>query len=243
MNDPDSLPDSAAFARFRERLARKNADVAEPPVLYTAFGDSVTQGWFEHATCDHPCSFPTQFKLRVERRYPAAAVNLINAGVAGDTAARSLNRIERDLLRYPSDLVTIAFGANDAHGGSAGLDAYRRSLTEIIRLVRENSDADLLLITPSWMMLSDNPFIHVLERKYVDTFVQLAERRTLSDYREAMLEAASLTHTSCLDIYAMWQKMHDSGIDIHARLANGINHPDRAIHERIAEAMERLVVG
>lgn len=231
----------SSFTRFRERLLHKQEHVGDRPVIYTAFGDSVTQGWFEHATCDSDHAFPTLFKRRAEQRYPAAAVNLINAGVAGDTAVRSLARAERDLLAFQPDLVTIGFGVNDAHSGEAGLDDYRRALSELIRLVRARTEADLLLISPSWLMTADNPYIHENERKHVEPFLRVARSNALTLYRDAIMDIARSTATPCLDVYAMWTELDQAGVDIHSRLANGINHPDRAFHAQVADAIERMI--
>jgi lysophospholipase L1-like esterase len=230
-----------SFSHLKERLQQKTANVAERPVLYVAFGDSVTQGWMEFATMDHNGSFPALFKKRVDARFPLASLNLINAGVSGDTAVRSLSRVERDLLPFGPDLVTIGFGVNDAHQGMDGIVGYCRALTEIIERIRERGHSDILLVTPSMMMRDENTQIHENDKKHVNAFVAVAQSGVLPLYRQAMLEVASETYTPCLDAYALWLEMEHAGVDIHSRLANGINHPDRAFHNQLAEKMEQIV--
>lgn len=43
------------------------------------------------------------------------------------------------------------------------------------------------------------------------------------------------------DVYTMWEEMEQQGLDIHDRLANGINHPDRQFHMELAEALEKML--
>lgn len=237
---PGDVP-APPFSRWLHRLQLKNENVGERPVIYTAFGDSVTQGWYEHATCDNESAFPTVFKRFVDKRYPAAPVNLINSGVAGDTAVRSLNRAERDMLMFQPDLVTIGFGVNDAHGGAAGVEPFKQAVTELIRLVRDNGDADILLLTPAGMMTEDNAYIHPNEKRHVEAFLRVAQAGSWELYHQAMLEVAFETETPCLDVSALWLELGQSGADPNARLSNGINHPDRAFHYQVAEAMERII--
>ncbi|MGH6883314.1 MAG: GDSL-type esterase/lipase family protein, partial [Hypericibacter sp.] len=80
--------------------------MAAEPLRILAFGDSLTSG-FGLPDAD---SFPSQ----LERALIASGENvkLINGGVAGDTSAGGLARLDWTLADKP-DLVLLEFGAND----------------------------------------------------------------------------------------------------------------------------------
>lgn len=189
----------SAFARFRQRLKEKADDVRARPVTYVAFGDSVTQGCMEYATIEHERVYHNLLKNRIVKRYPTTVLNVINSGVSGDTAVKSEPRWQRDLIAYHPDLVTIGFGVNDCHAGEAGLKIYLEKMDALVRTVKRDTEADLLLLTPNMMML---PYV---------------------------------------DIYALWEDWLLKGQAPHARPANGINHPDRALHAQLAELIEARI--
>lgn len=99
------------FQRLHERLQEKAADVRKRAVVYAALGDSVTQGCMQGGEFEYERLYHQVLKRAVERRYPGTVFNVINSGVAGDTARRSRKRWERDVLMYKPDLVTILLRA------------------------------------------------------------------------------------------------------------------------------------
>ena len=226
------------FERFRMRLQEKADRPAARPVTYVALGDSVTQGCMEEGVVEHERVYHQLLRKRIAERYPASILNVINAGVAGDTAVRSRERWDRDVIRYQPDLITIKFGHNDAHGGEQGLADFIGAIGDLVSLIRTNTEADLLLLTPIMMMKRDNPRISPKHRHLVPAFLKLHEEGHLRMYVEALRSFARDTGLPLLDVYAMWEQMEQAGEDIHNRLANGINHPDRSFHERLAEALE-----
>jgi lysophospholipase L1-like esterase len=56
--------------------------------------------------------YPAQLSTMIDR-------SVINAGVSGDTTARALQRLERDVLSKSPDLVLITLGGNDLKNGVA----------------------------------------------------------------------------------------------------------------------------
>jgi len=226
------------FRRFRDRLLEKSADVSARPVVYVAFGDSVTQGCMEYATIEHDQVYHNLLKRSVERLYPTTIFSVINSGVSGDTASGSRSRWQRDLFMYQPDFVTIGFGVNDAHEGEAGLKLYVESLRELIELIRTRTEANVLLITPSMMMKADNANIDERDRPHIPRFLETAQAGYLPIYVEALKTLASQEQVACLDQYDRWTQLEQQGIDIHMRLVNGINHPDRAFHQDLADLIE-----
>ncbi|MEJ2166857.1 MAG: arylesterase [Desulfobacterales bacterium] len=72
------------------------------------FGDSLTSG----TGADEGMDYPSQLSRLIERP-------VINAGVPGDTTARALERLERDVLAKSPDVVLITLGGNDLKNGVA----------------------------------------------------------------------------------------------------------------------------
>lgn len=231
------------FARFRRRLQEKADDVRARPVTYVAFGDSVTQGCMEHAAIEHERVYHHLLKQRIVRRNLLTVLNVINAGVSGDTAAKSEARWQRDLIAFQPDLVTIGFGVNDCHMGEAGLALFIEKMDELVRTVKRETEADLLLLTPNMMMLEDNPGVHEKERFVLPRFLETAEKGYLQMYVRALREYLDDNKLPYADTYALWEKWRLEGAAPHARLSNGINHPDREVHDRMAELIEARIFG
>ncbi|WP_236292064.1 SGNH/GDSL hydrolase family protein [Paenibacillus allorhizoplanae] len=206
-----------------------------------AFGDSVTQGCMEYATIEHEQVYHNLLKNRIVKRYPTTILNVINAGVSGDTAVKSEARWQRDVIAYQPDLVTIGFGVNDCHTGEAGLKPYMEKIDAFVRTVKRDTEADLLLLTPNMMMLHDNDNIHEKDRTVLPRFTDTAEKGYLRLYTLALREYLEQEKLVYVDIYALFENWLLEGQAPHARLANGINHPDRALHVQIAEQIEARI--
>jgi len=89
------------------------------------FGDSLTHGTGASRGKD----YPSQLSKMISRP-------VINAGVPGDTTARALQRLERDVLSYSPDLVLITLGGNDLKNGIAK-DVAFENLRVIVELIQE----------------------------------------------------------------------------------------------------------
>ena len=106
------------------------------PVRIVAFGDSLTAGY----------GLPVQaaFPVKLERALKAKgyAVEIVNAGVSGDTAARGLARLDWSVPE-DTDAVIVELGANDM---LLGLDprVTRNALAEIIRRLTDRKIPVLL---------------------------------------------------------------------------------------------------
>lgn len=72
------------------------------------FGDSLTYGTGAGENMD----YPSQLSKLIDRP-------VMNAGVPGDTTARALQRLERDVLAKSPDVVLITLGGNDLKNGVA----------------------------------------------------------------------------------------------------------------------------
>ena len=89
------------------------------------FGDSLTFGTGASSGKD----YPSQLSQLVSRP-------VINAGVPGDTTARALQRLERDVFPYAPDIVLITLGGNDLKNGIAK-DVAFENLRTIVESIQE----------------------------------------------------------------------------------------------------------
>lgn len=100
------------------------------------FGDSLTA---RHEGKNNP-------RLTEKLISQLPAYNVINAGVSGHTTKDALVRIEKDVLVFKPDLVTVLFGSNDAATHKkVALGAYKENLLKITHLIGPDKT---LLITP-----------------------------------------------------------------------------------------------
>lgn len=109
-------------------LAR--AGIAAEPVRLMILGDSLTAGYGLPAEE----AFPERLEAALNEG-DRAAVEVINAGVSGDTTAGGLSRLEWALAANPTH-VLVELGAND---GLRGLDPAmsERNLQQIIEKLQE----------------------------------------------------------------------------------------------------------
>lgn len=91
------------------------------------FGDSITAGYEDGVT---------DFRLNEEIEAIFTDVEVINAGIPGDTSQGALKRVKNHVLKYEPDIVTVFFGANDASKIS-GLDinSYQENILSLVRLI------------------------------------------------------------------------------------------------------------
>ncbi len=228
------------FKHLHQRISAKTASYSEAPIIIVAFGDSVTQGYTSAGKIDAATVYHQQVKEKLELHYPLCTFSVINAGAAGQTAADSLERLERDVIRYQPDLVLISFGLNDAVQSDTGFE-LKQSLKILIRKIKIKTKADLILISPNFMVTKDNPNIDPSERHYLQGFLEVYQKGNLAKAVQVIRECAKEAHVPLADVYAKWQDLADKGQDMNALLANGLNHPNREAHKLSAEMIIELI--
>lgn len=100
----------------------------DEPVRIVAFGDSLTAGYML-AQSD---AFPAQLERRLRER--GANVQILNAGVSGDTTAGGLARVDWS-IPDGTDAVIVELGANDALRGLDPAKA-RQNLRRIVERLK-----------------------------------------------------------------------------------------------------------
>lgn len=106
-------------------------------------GDSITHGGH----------YVASFENALWCLLPEKNLTFFNAGVSGDVAANALERLDAEVIAQEPDVVTILLGMNDA--GYRALDEgllanYRRDMTAIVKRLREETQAELVLLSPTY---------------------------------------------------------------------------------------------
>ncbi len=130
-------------------------------IRIAAFGDAVTAGTSAKLDVFHDCfqyGTTTVNKVRESQTWRSIAariltdwveddVEMINAGISGDTAEKGLARMERDVLSQSPDYVLVMFGAEDALSGVEPA-AFRENLEKIVDGITTRN-ARPVLMTPT----------------------------------------------------------------------------------------------
>ncbi len=231
------------LTRFRQRIDEVGQAPATGPVLIVALGDSITMGCTSLATLEPEAVYHARLKRMLEDRHGDVVFSVINAGVGGERAGDGLSRLDRHVVAHRPDLVIVAFGANDAHDGEAGLPAFGEALAAIVDRTRQRTDADVVLMTPPLQCTQTSPRVAAAHREMVEQMMHVQCSGLLARYAEAVRQLARAHDVPLADVHARWQQLADAGVDTTAMLANGLNHPTGAAHRYAAEVLMGLIEG
>ncbi len=233
--------------KLTEKLvARQNDQMGKPPVTIAFLGDSVTQGCFECAfdaevgyfgPCEYENSFADQLRHFLLLLCPTAQINIINAGIGGDTAPGGLGRFDRDVAPFHPDLVVVGYALNDSGSGKDGIERYRTALSGIVEKVRDLG-AECIILTPNSMNDRVSPSLtdpHM--RAAAAAFLQV----DLDSYVNTAREVAATYGVPVCDVYARWQAWRRAGINVTELLANKLNHPVRELHRLVAYLLAETI--
>ena len=117
---------------------------AQTPVRVVMLGDSLTAGF----GLAPDAALPAQLEARLTQQ--GYAIDIINAGVSGDTTANGLARYDWSVSGNDPDMLIIALGANDYLSGLSA-ESARANLNAIIQRARAQ-DLPLILVglEPRW---------------------------------------------------------------------------------------------
>ena len=115
----------------RMAFAQSSTQSATGQITIVAFGDSLTAGYLLSPSA----AFPAQ--LQVALKAKGYKVEIVNAGVSGDTTSGGLDRIEWT-LQSPADGVILELGANDALRGTDP-KVPRENLDKILTVLKSKN--------------------------------------------------------------------------------------------------------
>lgn len=209
-------------------------------ITVVCLGDSVTQGIFELApgTSDHFIGYVVD----PEAAYPSLLLNaltergidatVINSGISGNYVSDGIRRLERDVLNYDPDIVTVCFGLNDVCSGDAELYEYNLgALFDMIKAYNEN--IRIVFMTPN--MLASRVADEVTD-SYFNTMVamgnvEITESGLLDIFMESAKKVCAEHNIPVCDAYSYWKNLYESGEDITSLLASYCTHPSREMHK------------
>lgn len=215
-----------------QKLIDKQKDMNAYPAVNIAFlGDSITQGAFEPfiggvATVDSDYAYSQRVKEILAYLYPLATVNIVNAGVSGNTSGQGLSRIYRDVMPFNPDLVVVCFGLNDC-AKKVGVDTYTENLQKIFDILKD-AGKEIIFMTPNTFCTHVSRFInedYIKEEAQMDA--ELQNSGLLDGYVEGARKVAKENNIPICDCYAIWKNLYEKGVDTTELLANRLNHPTR----------------
>jgi acyl-CoA thioesterase I len=158
-NDPLSedacRPAPGLAARIQpERLSRLRARLSDGgPLRLLAIGSSSTSG----VGASSPAfAYPAQLEQRLRRRFPLQQIAVINAGVAGETAAATLARLPRELAAERPDLTLWQLGTNDALNLAVDEKTFASQIERGVDLIEANG-GDLIVVDPQFYPAAADP--------------------------------------------------------------------------------------
>lgn len=92
-----------------------------------------------------------------EARYPEHQCRCINTGIGGNRVRDLFDRWTDDAIRLRPDWLSVMIGINDHHRWASngedgyGVDEYREIYVRILDRAAEETEADLVLMTPFYM--------------------------------------------------------------------------------------------
>ena len=235
-----------------EMMSRKSQDLYGEKIPTIAFlGDSVTQGCFEiyrksenaiETYFDKNSAYHSYIYKIFAVLFPNVPINIINAGISGDTAEGGVKRLARDVLSRKPDLTVVCYGLNDSMGGMEYIDTYADSLANIFQELKK-SGSEVIFMTANMMNtkvschISDELFAEIAEKS-----MQIQNNGVLKAFFERGKQTAQAYGINVCDVYSKWELMAKNGVDITEMLANKINHPSRELNWIFAYELVNLMM-
>lgn len=237
---------------FYKAIRKKNAAIFSEPAPTAAFlGDSVTQGCFQlyqtgeatlETTYDYTNCCASHLRAMLADLYPKVQINLINAGISGDTAPGGSARLDRDIFPYHPHLLVVSYGLNDCGHGRDGIPAYRNALRRIFTRVRE-AGIQTVFMTPNMLctyVSYDNPSDFF--KNIAGNFANLQNTGVMDAYVDTARQVCAEEQIPVCDIYRRWKQLFCDGADITRLLANRINHPVPAMNRMAAGLLADMLL-
>lgn len=234
--------------KFKEK---SNSNGCLRPITIAFLGDSVTQGCFEcylinddsiSTVFDKNSAYHNYIAKILSVLYPSVTVNIINAGISGDSATQGLLRLDRDVLSYNPDLVVVCFGLNDCNKGLGGIGLYINALDDIFkRLIEE--DKEVIFMTPNMMNTSISP--HLAENLLIKIATETEKNQTegiLDKYIEEAKKVCVKYNITVCDCYKKWKRLSECGVNVTEMLSNKINHPTREMNWLFAYSLVETIL-
>jgi lysophospholipase L1-like esterase len=208
------------------------------PITIVALGDSVTHGSVAAGEINYETVYWNRLRQKLNAVRATIPVNVINAGIGGTTAERSVARLDRQVLCHNPDLVIVCFGLNDINGTR---EQYLDSLRTIFTRCRE-SGAEVIFMTPNMLNTRVDERTEARFAAYAVKTAEMQNGGRMDLYMESACALAREMDVTVCDCYAKWKELSRTQ-DITDLLANYINHPTREMHELFAQSLFEIIMG
>ncbi len=217
--------------QYKELEKKLKAEWPDNEIINFVFlGDSITAGYRETPQVIMRNGYPDRFMQWINRTYPTAVVNLINAGVGGWGVAEGIETLEGSVISHKPDFVTIGYGMNDFLKGTEYLPEFKSLYSELIAKLRAAGIERI-------MLLSTIPYFDGTdEGRQILTDLGIADFKKIQDeYMEAIVQIGTEHELPVADVYKCWnEKLTGSAASLYS---NGINHPNDEGHSIIADTL------
>jgi lysophospholipase L1-like esterase len=194
----------------RQGLAAQRV-IPQPVERIVAVGDSITKGDWD---VDVPGGWVTRLATKLRAAYPHATFVVDNAGVDGDTTARVLARLDRDVLAPHPQLVIVSIGTNDFDSGVPRTQ-FAEELQTLVHRLRAAPHTPLVILASMLPIAGQTP-------------ARLAAERAYNDVTRRVAAAA---HVGDLDLFDAWLGLGPSYL---RALRHDTLHPNPIGYEWIA---------
>lgn len=146
-------------------------------------------------------TFPRVLERRLRSRFArqGIAIQVINAGVAGENTLEALNRIQVDVLDHGPQIVIVEFGLNDVRyepEKHVPVTQFVENLGRIAAAIQEIG-AVVVLTTPNPIINERHPYSQAVD--YYDRWGGC--NQALEEYVEGVREAGRIIPARVCDIY------------------------------------------
>jgi lysophospholipase L1-like esterase len=153
----DSVPGSGADREVPNLLPKRDYR-SKPFRIAVAFGDSITEGWT--ATSPELCWVNRLADSVNESQL--VPMKMVNSGSGGDVVSprsagygqfgkpSALERYQKHVVEHRPDLVTVAYGVNDARAGTP-VGQFAQDLRKIVLDIKSKTGALIVMVSTSYM--------------------------------------------------------------------------------------------
>lgn len=189
--------------KVREKILLDQKGLTEyGPINIVIFGDSVSHGFMrDYADYENVYWNLLKKKLNAFREY--IPVNMICASIGGTTAAASLSRLDKQVLKHEPDAVIVCFGLNDVNGS---LERYLQSLKIIFERCQQ-AGCEVIFLTPNMLntyVAEDTPPQHL---EYAKKTAEMQTSGRMDRYIYAARDMAFDMGITVCDCYSKWKEL------------------------------------
>lgn len=172
------------------------------------------------------------------------AVEVINAGIGGNTSSALLNRVHQDVISKKPALVVIMAGTNDALNSKklCSFEKYRSNLEKLVEAISGHGAKIILMTIP--------PFYekYLLKRHKIAAFKNISPQTRVNGINKIIKEVGSKHQIEIVDINKLFQAKGGANEKRSSLLRNVNNskavdgvHPTVEGYKLIADAVAECV--